>query len=270
MWHRLVTIVSLGGLVATAPATWEHVGPRNIFNDAGGHGEAGTLADAASPAANPKLIYTGGSNNGASSGILKTTDGGLHWARKSKGLMDTRISAVLVTPDDPAGGHVFAGTTTGIYESVDFAESWQFIPGSAALGRIRTLRVGRIDGTTHVIAAGAPGIGAAPLGRDIRNAKWTVAAYPPPSDPEFNFKAGSRFTTSIDPKTGDSVLGACVRIRTVGKPCTPISRASWKSASVSRSLSTEARASSKAPTSRPARSAASVNVASAVGSRARW
>ena len=39
-------------------------------------GEAGTLADAVSPAANPSLIYAGGQNNGASSGVLKSTDMG--------------------------------------------------------------------------------------------------------------------------------------------------------------------------------------------------
>ena len=50
-------------------------GPWNIFNDKDVKGEAGTLACAASPAANPSLIYAGGQNNGVSSGIIKTTDG---------------------------------------------------------------------------------------------------------------------------------------------------------------------------------------------------
>lgn len=213
MRHQVAaTFLSLRGLAVTVAAAWEHVGPRNIFNDAGQHGEAGTLADAASPAANSKLIYTGGSNNGASSGVLKTIDGGLHWERKSNGLMDTRISAVLVSPDDPAGGHVFLGTTTGIYESIDFADSWHLINGSATLGRIRTLRVGRIGGVAHLIAAGAPGVGSAPLGPSIASAEFTVAPYPPPLDPEFKFNAGTRFTVSVDPGTGDSVLGACVRV----------------------------------------------------------
>ena len=50
-------------------------GPWNIFDDKDIKGEAGTLACAASPAANPDLIYAGGQNNGVSSGIIKTTDG---------------------------------------------------------------------------------------------------------------------------------------------------------------------------------------------------
>ena len=69
-------------------------------------GEAGTLASAASPAANPSLIYAGGQNNGASSGVLKTVDGGVHWTRNSKGIWDTRILGVWIHPDDPQVGDI--------------------------------------------------------------------------------------------------------------------------------------------------------------------
>ena len=52
---------------------------RNIGDDAQGQGYAGTLADAVSPHSNPDLIYAGGHNNGASSGVLKSTDRGQTW-----------------------------------------------------------------------------------------------------------------------------------------------------------------------------------------------
>ena len=93
---------------------WELVGPTNIGDDVYLAGEAGTLADAVSPAANPSLIYAGGQNNGVSSGVIKTIDGGRHWTRNSKGLWDTRILGVWIHPDDPKGGHVLAGTHSGI------------------------------------------------------------------------------------------------------------------------------------------------------------
>jgi hypothetical protein len=41
--------------------------------------------------------------------VLKTVDGGVHWTRNSKGIWDTRILGVWLHPDDPQGGHVFAG-----------------------------------------------------------------------------------------------------------------------------------------------------------------
>ena len=74
-----------------AGSDWDRVGPWNLFDGtdptkSSGMGESGTLASAASPKANPDLIYAGGSNNGVSSGVLKTIDGGVHWTRESKGI----------------------------------------------------------------------------------------------------------------------------------------------------------------------------------------
>ena len=92
---RLLAVSAVAQLARAqgAAGAWEHVGPHNIFdayNENGTGplpmGEAGTLASAASPKANPDLIYAGGQNNGVSSGVLKTIDGGIHWTRESKGL----------------------------------------------------------------------------------------------------------------------------------------------------------------------------------------
>ena len=49
------------------------------------------------------LIYAGGHNNGASSGIIKSVDGGAHWTRNSNGMWDTRIYGVWIHPSDPQG-----------------------------------------------------------------------------------------------------------------------------------------------------------------------
>ena len=117
-----------------AGADWARIGPWNIFDDQNGKGEAGTLACAASPAKNPDLIYAGGQNNGVSSGIIKTVDGGKHWTRNSKGLWDTRILGVWLHPDAPTGSHVFAGTHSGVYESTDGAASWTLCKETAACG----------------------------------------------------------------------------------------------------------------------------------------
>ena len=83
---------------------WDRIGPHNIFNayNEGGRGplpmgEAGTLEGASSLASAPHIIYAGGQNNGVSSGIIKTVDGGQHWERKSKGMWDTRVLGVWVS-----------------------------------------------------------------------------------------------------------------------------------------------------------------------------
>ena len=73
-------------------AAWEHIGPRALGDAIIGDasiglygGEAGTLEDAASPVSNPNIIYTGGCNNGAASGVLKSVDMGKTWIRSSNG-----------------------------------------------------------------------------------------------------------------------------------------------------------------------------------------
>ena len=116
-------------LLATAvvAAPWEKVGPRNIGDDVRGQGYAGTLADAVSPVANPNLIYTGGHNNGAASGVLKSVDRGTSWVPRCHGLWDTTIASLIIL--DEAGDHVLAGTPTGIYETLDGASSWRLMPG---------------------------------------------------------------------------------------------------------------------------------------------
>jgi hypothetical protein len=76
------------------PAThrpWTSIGPWNIGDDVYGHGEAGTIAPAVSPAANPNVMYMGGNNNAASSGVLKSVDRGQHWLKVNVGLLDTRL-----------------------------------------------------------------------------------------------------------------------------------------------------------------------------------
>ena len=78
---------------------WQKLGPRNIGDDAQGQGYAGTLADAVSPLSNPDLIYAGGHNNGASSGVLKSTDRGKTWVPHCNGLWDTAISSLHIVDE---------------------------------------------------------------------------------------------------------------------------------------------------------------------------
>ena len=55
---------------------WTRLGPWNIYDDKNNMGEAGTIACAAASAARPDRIFAGGQNNGVSSGILRTDNGG--------------------------------------------------------------------------------------------------------------------------------------------------------------------------------------------------
>ena len=158
--HRAITL-TLATLARTTLAggtTWDRIGPWNIFDDKDLKGEAGTVACAASPAGNPNVIYAGGQNNGVSSGIIKTIDGGKHWTRNSKGLWDTRILGVWVHPDDAQGNHVLAGTHSGIYESTDGAASWTFRNETTGWGNVQSFREGVIQSRPYVLANSQNGI----------------------------------------------------------------------------------------------------------------
>jgi len=132
-------------------------------------GEAGTLNAAASPKANPNLIYAGGHNNGVSSGILKSVDGGNHWTRNSKGIWDTRIWGVFIHPSDPQGSHVLAGTQTGIYESKDGAASWQFLKETAGFGAVNSFAEVTIGGKQYIVANHGSSIASVPMSGGLWN-----------------------------------------------------------------------------------------------------
>jgi hypothetical protein len=155
-------------VAAQSPGSaWEFLGPRNIFDDQSNHGQAGTLATAASPAEDPTIIYTGGQNNGASSGVLKSVDMGATWVQASDGLYDTRVQGLFVYPSAPgaeaAGQHVLCGTPTGVWESVDGARSWKLIEQTKAFGQCHSFRRAAIGGKSYVFAATTQGVANVPL-----------------------------------------------------------------------------------------------------------
>ena len=180
---------------------WERLGPWNIGDDIYDAGEAGTLADAASPAKNPDVVYAGGQNNGASSGVLKSIDRGRHWRPMGNGMFVTRIEAVYIV--DELGQHVLAAAINGIYESIDGAESWQFINESAKLGVCNTFKNGTIGGVPHVFAGCSAGVANVPVidGGGARLGQWMVI---PPGGMQRTYISVS------DALVNNSVVGACV------------------------------------------------------------
>ena len=129
---------------------WEHIGPWNIGDDIHIGGESGTLSSAASPVSNPNLIYAGGKNNGASSGVLKSVDMGRHWKLSSHGMFNTAIESLYI--HDDKGDHLFCGTDGGIYESTDAAASWTLIKETQAFGVCKAIVNGTIAGVPTILA----------------------------------------------------------------------------------------------------------------------
>ena len=187
-------------LVTAAP--WEKLGPHNIGDAVNGQGYAGTLADAASPLSNPKLIYTGGHNNGAASGVLKSTDRGQTWIPMCNGLWDTTIGSLIIVDDK--GDHVLAGTPTGIYETKDGAASWTLMPGSTGIGWARSMMNGTINGEPRILAGFDAGLASwAPA----KGGNWTLNPIPAPIAATGAHL--SRYITVAD-VLPSSVVGTCL------------------------------------------------------------
>lgn len=182
-----------------ASGSWEYVGPWNIGDDVTGHGESGTLADAVSPASNPKLIFTGGQNNGASSGVLKSVDGGEHWTYSSKGMYETKVMSLGLA--DATGDHVYVGCAGVVYESVDQGDSWTEVNGSRQWGTCHTFKNGTINGEAYVLAgcdAGIANVPAKAKGGSFPGA-WSLI----PTG------VGRAYLSVSDSLLSTSVLGSC-------------------------------------------------------------
>lgn len=56
--------------------------------------------------------------------VLKSVDGGATWSNASAGLPLVPVTKLIVSPRDPSGNTVYAGTWLGVYETTDGGSSW--------------------------------------------------------------------------------------------------------------------------------------------------
>jgi photosystem II stability/assembly factor-like uncharacterized protein len=118
-----------------------NIGPKNIGDSIPGlAGEAGTIAPAVSVVGSPDLMYMGGNNNAAASGVLKSVDYGEHWTKANVGLFDTRLQGLHIVDDK--GDHVLAGTPSGVFETLDGAKTWTHVAATARWGVCNSFRNG--------------------------------------------------------------------------------------------------------------------------------
>jgi photosystem II stability/assembly factor-like uncharacterized protein len=56
--------------------------------------------------------------------VIKSTDGGTTWADSSNGLPNAPMTKLIVSPRDPSGRTLYAGTWIGVYETTNAGASW--------------------------------------------------------------------------------------------------------------------------------------------------
>ena len=161
------------------------------------------MADAVSPANSPLLMFAGGQNNGASSGVLKSIDGGRHWTIASAGMFVTKVEALHIVDYDGASQHLLCAVPGGVYESFDQAGSWSLVPGSDKFGTCNTFKNGTIGGVAHVLAGCSAGIANVPKA----GGEWQII-------PPGGLSRGYFSVSDSNPQ--NSIVGICMRILWIG------------------------------------------------------
>ena len=156
---------------------WDIVGPFNIGDDVAGGGEGGTIAPAVSSIANPNVMFMGGNNNAAASGVLKSVDYGKHWSKMNVGLWDTRILGLFMVDD---GDHVLVGTPSGVFETLNGGGQWVHVKQTQGWGVASSFRNGTIGGKSYLLVGQNAGLVNVPLkGTPLVNETWNIIPSPP-------------------------------------------------------------------------------------------
>ncbi len=58
-------------------------------------------------------------------GVYKSTDGGVTWVAKNKGLDNLFVRDILLSPDFPSDNTLYVATDAGVYRSTDGGETWE-------------------------------------------------------------------------------------------------------------------------------------------------
>ena len=190
---------------------WLNIGPKNIGDSIPGlSGEAGTIAPAVSVIGNPNLMYMGGNNNAAASGVLKSIDYGEHWTKVNVGLFDTRLQGLIIVDDK--GDHVLAGTPSGVFETIDGAKTWTHVEATAAWGNTGSFQNGTIAGKPVIFVGSAAGLGNVPVVLDgpMVNESWSLIHAPPGSSAWRTAGVSLADFDGAGKPLENSIVGACL------------------------------------------------------------
>jgi hypothetical protein len=115
---------AFGSPTSSASSTWDDVTPSNSPQEVWRQVGPGPGAVGAQVVANPATHTVYLSTNGG--GVLKSTDGGIHFSPSNTGLATTQIQQLAIGVNDP--NTLYAGASDALYVSHDAGTTWTITP----------------------------------------------------------------------------------------------------------------------------------------------
>jgi len=150
-----------GAAPAAVVPTWIPIGPP-------GTGPSGVTSAVSFCTAPSQVAYAGAYH----SGVLRSEDGGAHWAPARTGLQDATVWALQVSPDDCSVA--YAATDSAVVLTLDGGVSWHDASAGLASSFVRTFVLDPYDRSSLYVAADA-GLFHTRFGRTAWSAVWLPA-----------------------------------------------------------------------------------------------
>jgi len=145
-WTARVTAVD-PGLACLGPQ-WSPLGPSQLTN-----GWTGRIDLLAVDPANPNVMYVGSPTGG----LWKSTTGGNNWAPLTDRMPSLDMGALVMDPTD--SDILYAGSSAGVYKTVNGGDTWSVFIGTSLETKFRTLLISdNGDGSFELYSAGERGV----------------------------------------------------------------------------------------------------------------
>jgi hypothetical protein len=102
----------------------------------------------------------------------------MHWTKMANGLTSTSIFSLYIVDD--VGDHLFVGTSGGLFETMDGAETWVPVTATNEWGGVGSFRNGTINGVSYLFLGFSGGLGTVPINKNgsMLNSTWNLIRSP--------------------------------------------------------------------------------------------